>query len=137
MSWVRRSYVRFVSVKSRPNDDAEVTSRSWPAGSLMSQTYGWCVCPEMTMSMAGSRSLAIGMIGESLVELGGSPDPLPQHGVVVAVLQAGGRIAVFGPPGYVAVRFGRAALVDEDDDGVDALCAQHGHQGVGGLAPRR
>ena len=43
MSWVRRSYVSVVSVKSRPNDDAEVTIRGWFAGSLMSQTYGWCV----------------------------------------------------------------------------------------------
>ena len=38
MSWVRRSYFSSVSVKSRPNDEAEVTRRDWPAGSLTSQT---------------------------------------------------------------------------------------------------
>ena len=42
-----------------------MTSRSWPAGSLMLHMYGWWVCPETTMSIAGSSPLAIGMIGES------------------------------------------------------------------------
>src|SRR5665647_720279 len=40
MSWVRRSYLKLVSVKSRPKDAAEVTSRCWPFGSGTLQTYG-------------------------------------------------------------------------------------------------
>ena len=38
MSSVRVSYFRSVSVKSRPKEDAEVTSRCWPLGSGTLQT---------------------------------------------------------------------------------------------------
>ena len=59
-SCVRLSYWPSTSVKSRPNDAALVTSRGWPAGSGMSQTYDVWVCPLTTMSTAGSSCCAIG-----------------------------------------------------------------------------
>ncbi len=66
MSWVRRSKVMFVSVTSRPNDEALVTIRELLSGSGMLHTYGVWVWPETIMSICGSRFSAIGMIGESL-----------------------------------------------------------------------
>src|SRR5450759_1141286 len=69
MSWVRRSYLKLVSVKSRPKDDAEVTSRCWPFGSGTLQTYGAWVWPEMIMSIWGSRLAAIGRMAESATKV--------------------------------------------------------------------
>src|SRR5665647_26076 len=65
--------LRLVSVKSRPKDDAEVTSRCEPFGSGTLQTYGWWVWPEMITSICGSRFAAIGRMAESPASV---PPPL-------------------------------------------------------------
>ena len=38
-------------MNSRPNEEALVISRCRPRGSACEQTYGWWVCPEITMSI--------------------------------------------------------------------------------------
>ena len=58
--------VSVVSVTTRPNEEADVTSRGLPAGSGMEHTYGWWVCPVTTRSISGSRSSAMVTIGPEM-----------------------------------------------------------------------
>jgi len=57
---------RFVSVTTRPNDDAEVTMRGKPTGSGIMQLYGRWVWPVTTRSMCRSRFSAISTIGPEM-----------------------------------------------------------------------